>query len=147
MHNIDGNKLRKIVESFVDLDIQVKIVPPVENWINGELKVSQIKSIQIEDLLNRMPINIKSSSISRQLADQTIVVPGGAGSIGSEIVRQIVKYTYKHLGVIDQAESALYDLQQELKQNGFYNYIVIVGDIRDKNRMNSIFTKYKPNVC
>ena len=146
MHNIDGNKLRKIVESFVDLDIQVKIVPPVENWINGELKVSQIKSIQIEDLLNRMPINIKSSSISRQLADQTIVVTGGAGSIGSEIVRQIVKYTYKHLVIIDQAESALYDLQQELKQNGFYNYIVIVGDIRDKNRMNSIFTKYKPTM-
>ncbi|NAS12378.1 polysaccharide biosynthesis protein [Poritiphilus flavus] len=146
INTIDNNRLREIVESLVDFPVQVKIVPPVQDWINGELKVSQIKQVQIEDLLNRVPINIKKSKVSDELKGQVIMVTGGAGSIGSEIVRQIATYDYKSLIIIDQAESALYDLQQELKQNGFHNFIPIVGDIRDKNRMNTFFQEYKPTI-
>tara|TARA_R110002051_G_scaffold199868_1_gene266862 strand:+ start:125 stop:1753 length:1629 start_codon:yes stop_codon:yes gene_type:complete len=146
MQNIDSKSLRVLVEDLVDFPVLVKIVPPVEDWINGELKVSQIKQVQIEDLLDRAPINIKNSKISEELNDKVVLVSGGAGSIGSEIVRQICTYKYKTLVVIDQAESALYDLQQELKQNGFHNFIPIVADIRDKNRMNAIFQDYSPNV-
>ena len=146
MQNIDSNSLRILVEDLVDFPVLVKIVPPVEDWINGELKVSQIKQVQIEDLLDRAPINIKNSKISEELNDKVVLVSGGAGSIGSEIVRQICTYKYKSLVIIDQAESALYDLQQELKQNGFHNFIPIVADIRDKNRMNAIFQDYSPNV-
>lgn len=130
----------------MDFPVQVKIVPPIEDWINGELKISQIKQVQIEDLLDRVPINIKNKRIANELRDKVIFVTGGAGSIGSELVRQIANCEYKSLIVIDQAESALYDLQQELKQNGFHNFIPIVGDIRDKNRMSSIFQEYKPNM-
>ena len=146
INNIDNNRLREIVESLVDYGVQVKIVPPVEDWINGELKLSQIKQVQIEDLLNRVPINIKKSKVSDELKGQVIMVTGGAGSIGSEIVRQIANYDYKSLIIIDQAESDLYNLQQELKQNGFHNFIPIVGDIRDKNRMNTFFQEYKPTI-
>ena len=146
INNIDNNSLREIVESLVDYGVQVKIVPPVEDWINGELKLSQIKQVQIEDLLNRVPINIKKSKVSNELKGQVIMVTGGAGSIGSEIVRQIANYDYKSLIIIDQAESELYNLQQELKQNGFHNFIPIVGDIRDKNRMNTFFQEYKPTI-
>ncbi len=146
INNIDNNSLREIVESLVDYSVQVKIVPPVEDWINGELKLSQIKQVQIEDLLNRVPINIKKSKVAEELKGQVIMVTGGAGSIGSEIVRQIANYEYKALIIIDQAESPLYDLQQELKQNGFHNFIPIVGDIRDKNRMNTFFQEYKPTM-
>ncbi len=146
INNIDNHTLRELVESLVDFPVQVKIVPPVEDWINGELKVSQIKQVQIEDLLNRVPIDIKKSRVSDELKDQVIMVTGGAGSIGSEIVRQIANYDYKSLIIIDQAESPLYDLQQELKQNGFHNFIPIVADIRDKNRMNTFFQEYKPNM-
>lgn len=146
INNIPQNRLREIVESLVDFPVQVKIVPPVEDWINGELKVSQIKQVQIEDLLNRAPINIKRSKVSNELKDQVILVTGGAGSIGSEIVRQIAHYEYRSLIIVDQAESPLYDLQQELKQNGFHNFIPIVADIRDKNRMNTFFQEYKPNM-
>ncbi len=146
IQNIDAKKLKAMVEGLVELPVQVKIVPPVESWINGELKVSQIKQIQIEDLLNRVPIDIKKSKVSEELKDQVILVTGGAGSIGSEIVRQIMGYDYKSLIIIDQAESALYDLQQELKQNGFHNFVPIVGDIRDKNRMNTFFQEYKPTM-
>ncbi|MEB8347247.1 nucleoside-diphosphate sugar epimerase/dehydratase [Flavobacteriaceae bacterium KMM 6898] len=146
IHNISNGKLRELVQSLVDFPIQVKIVPPVEDWINGELNVSQIKQVQIEDLLNRVPIDIKKSKVSNELKGQVILVTGGAGSIGSEIARQIAHYEYKSLIIIDQAESALYDLQQELKQNGFHNFVPIVGDIRDKNRMNEYFQEFKPTV-
>lgn len=146
IQNINPKKLRTLVEGLVDYPVQVKIVPPVDDWINGELKASQIKQVQIEDLLDRAPISIKNSKIENELKSKVVLVTGGAGSIGSEIVRQICSYDYKSLIVIDQAESALYDLQQELKQNGFHNFIPIVGDIRDKNRLNTIFDEYKPNM-
>ncbi|GGW50911.1 polysaccharide biosynthesis protein [Arenibacter certesii] len=146
IQNIDHNRLRDLVGDLVDLPVQVKIVPPIENWINGELKVSQIKQVQIEDLLDRVPINIKNERIFKELKNQVILVTGGAGSIGSELVRQIANYEYKSLIVVDQAESALYDLQQELIQNGFHNFIPIVSDIRDKNRMSALFQEYRPDM-
>jgi FlaA1/EpsC-like NDP-sugar epimerase len=146
IQNINQDKRRALVEKVVDLGVLAKIVPPVEDWINGELKLSQIKPVQIEDLLERPAISIKNSKISKELTGKTIVVTGGAGSIGSEIVRQIANYDYKSLIIVDQAESALYDLQQELKQNGFFNFVPVVADIRDKNRMNTFFQDYRPNV-
>ncbi len=146
IHKINNNELRNLVEGLVDLPVQVKIAPPVQDWINGEFKVSQIKNVQIEDLLNRVPISIRKSKVSNELKDKTIMVTGGAGSIGSEIVRQVANYDYTSLVIIDQAESALYDLQQELKQAGHHNFIPIVADIRDKNRMNHFFQEYKPNI-
>lgn len=146
IQNIDAKELRNLVEGLVDYPVQVKIVPPVEDWINGELKASQIKQVQIEDLLDRAPISIKNSKIKKELEGKVVIVTGGAGSIGSEIVRQICSYNYKSLIVIDQAESALYDLQQELKQNGYHNFVPIVSDVRDKNRLNVIFEEHKPNM-
>ena len=146
IQNIEPRKLRALVEGLVDFTVFVKIVPPVEDWINGELKVSQIKQVQIEDLLDRSPINIHNERIIDELKNKVIIVTGGAGSIGSELVRQIAQYSYKSLIIIDQAESALYDLQQELLQNGRHNFVPVVGDIRDKNRMNSLFQEYKPNL-
>lgn len=146
IQNIDSKELKILVEGLVDFPVQVKIVPPVEQWINGELKVSQIKQIQIEDLLDRAPINIKNSKISEEVKNKVVLVTGGAGSIGSELVRQLCTYQYKSLIIIDQAESALYDLQQELKQNGFHNFIPIVGDVRDKNRLNNLFQEHSPDI-
>lgn len=145
IQTIRPKQLRTLVNEIVDLPVKVKIVPPVEDWINGELKVSQIKRVQIEDLLDRPPIEIKNSKIMKDFEDKVIMVTGGAGSIGSELVRQICKYNYRALVVVDQAESALYDLQQELKQAGYFNYVPIVGDIRDKNKMRVLFEEYRPD--
>lgn len=146
IQTISSSRLKELVEGLVDFPVVVKIVPPVEDWINGELKVSQIKNIQIEDLLNRAPIDLDNMNIEKELYNKTVLVTGGAGSIGSELVRQICNFRYKSLIIIDQAESALYDLQQELKQKGFHNFIPIVGDVRDKKRMNNLFEEYKPNM-
>ncbi len=146
IQSISHKRLKDLVEGLVDFPVLVKIVPPVEDWINGELKVSQIKNIQIEDLLNRAPIDLNNLNIEKELRNKTVLVTGGAGSIGSELVRQICTFKYKSLIIIDQAESALYDLQQELKQKGFNNFIPIVGDVRDKKRMNMLFEEHKPNM-
>ncbi|RUA33745.1 MAG: polysaccharide biosynthesis protein [Bacteroidetes bacterium] len=145
IQTINPKQLRALVNEIVDLPVKVKIVPPVEDWINGELKVSQIKRVQIEDLLDRPPIEIRNSKVMKDFDDKVIMVTGGAGSIGSELVRQICKYNYRALVVVDQAESALYDLQQELKQAGFFNFIPIVGDIRDKNKMRVLFEQHRPD--
>lgn len=146
IQKIEPQRLKELIEGLVDFPVVVKIVPPVEDWINGELKASQIKQVQIEDLLNRPPIDIVNSKISQEVNNKVVLVSGGAGSIGSEIVRQLCKYEYRSLIIVDQAESALYDLQQELKQNGYVNFTPIVADIRDKNRMNNIFQEYNPNL-
>ena len=145
IQNIRPKELRNLVNEIVDLPVKVKIVPPVEDWINGELKISQIKRVQIEDLLDRPPIEIRNSKVEKDFEDKVIMVTGGAGSIGSELVRQICKYNYRSLIVIDQAESALYDLQQELKQAGFFNFVPVVSDIRDKNKMRVLFEEYGPD--
>ncbi len=145
IRNIESKRLRELINEMVELPVKVKIVPPVEDWINGELKISQIKRVQIEDLLDRPPIDIRNEKVAKDFVGKTIMVTGGAGSIGSELVRQICKYEYRMLVVVDQAESALYDLQQELKQIGHHNFIPIVGDIRDKKKMQAYFQEFMPD--
>ena len=113
---IDSNSLLNLIDSLIDLDVKVTKVPPIEKWINGELSAKQIKQVQIEDLLGRAPIEIDNPNLLNEFNGETIVVTGAAGSIGSELVKQLANFDVKKLILIDQAESALYDLQQDLKQ-------------------------------
>lgn len=147
IQSVNNKRFKEIVDSLVELPAKVKVVPPIEQWINGELKANQIKQVQIEDLLERTPIEIRNPKLQRELSGEIILVTGAAGSIGSEIVRQIANYDYKELVLIDQAESALYDLQQELKQKSKQNCTFIVADVRDKNRVDHIFQLYKPTMA
>jgi FlaA1/EpsC-like NDP-sugar epimerase len=107
------------------------------------LQASQIKQINIEDLLNRAPINISNPIISRDVNNKIVLVTGAAGSIGSEISRQLSTYKYKQLILIDQSESPLYELQQELKYKRDIDSIV--ADVRDYSKMEFIFEKYRPD--
>ena len=131
---------------LVNLDIKITKVPPIESWINGELNVKQIKQVQIEDLLGRAPIEINNPNLINEFAGETVIVTGAAGSIGSELVKQLSNFDVKELILIDQAESALYDLQQDLKQNGKHNFTAIVADIRDGLRIDTIFQNHKPTM-
>lgn len=146
MQNIDSKKIMTISDELLRLGVKVKIVPPVTQWIDGNLNASQIKEIQIEDLLDRAPILLDNVQVEQELSNKTVMVTGAAGSIGSEIVRQLSHYKCKELILIDQAESALYDLQQELKQKGITNFMPIVADIRDYERMKVIFQEAQPNL-
>jgi FlaA1/EpsC-like NDP-sugar epimerase len=144
--HISKKRLSEISDDLLKLQVTVKIIPAVNDWIDGKLKVSQIKEIQIEDLLERAPICMDNQNITQELEDKVVLITGAAGSIGSEIVRQTSYYNYKHLVLVDQAESPLYDLQQELLSKGVVNFTPIVADIRDHQRLETIFEKYRPNM-
>ncbi|WP_439151235.1 polysaccharide biosynthesis protein [Winogradskyella sp.] len=146
IQNIDPARLLQITGSLFTLGLKVKIVPPVQSWIDGDLSVGQIKEVKIEDLLGREPINIKNPDLEDQYDNKVILITGAAGSIGSEISRKISLYNYKKLILVDNAESALYDIQQEFRQQGLTNIDVIVADVRNKTRIDHIFNQYKPKV-
>ncbi|QXP64488.1 nucleoside-diphosphate sugar epimerase/dehydratase [Polaribacter sp. HaHaR_3_91] len=144
IQNIKPNRLLAITDKFINLDIDVKIVPPLSKWIDGDLNANQIRQIKIEDLLDRAPIIIDNPIVQREVNNKVVLVSGAAGSIGSEISRQLSLYNCKLIVLIDQAESPLYDLQQELIQKGITNFVAIVSDVRDRFKVERIFKKYKP---
>ena len=144
--NVDANKLMALIESLSDSEVKITKVPPMEDWINGELNAKQIKQVQIEDLLGRPPIEIDNPNLLNEFNGETVLVTGAAGSIGSELVNQLSNFDVKHLILVDQAESALYDVEQDLKRDGKYNYTAIVADIRDGLRMDTIFQTHKPTM-
>tara|TARA_R110002050_G_scaffold296426_1_gene456417 strand:+ start:69443 stop:71383 length:1941 start_codon:yes stop_codon:yes gene_type:complete len=140
--NIDKDSLLRLV----NLDVKVTKVPPIESWINGELNVKQIKQVQIEDLLGRAPIQIDNPNLINEFTGETVLITGAAGSIGSELVKQLSNFDVKHLILVDQAESCLYDVQQDLKRDNKHNFTAIVADIRDGLRIDNIFQQHKPTM-
>ncbi len=146
IQNIEASKLLSITDKLMQLPVQVKIVPPVSQWLHGNLNIKQIKEIKIEDLLNRKPIQVNNPVLNNEFLDKNILITGAAGSIGSEITKQITNYKYKNLYLLDQAESPLYDLQQDLKQNETHNFKVIISDIRNKTRMENVFKNNKIDI-
>lgn len=151
-HNIDeiivaSEKITKeSLLSLVGLEVKITKVPPIESWINGELSVKQIKQVQIEDLLGRQPIEIDNPNLLNEFNGETILITGAAGSIGSELVKQLSCFNVKELILVDQAESALYDVQQDLIKEGKHNFIAIVADIRDSLRIDTLFQERKPTM-
>lgn len=151
IHQIKPHRKNQIIERFLKKDIIVKVVPSMYERLNGDqLRSDDIRNIRIEDLLERDPILLDNQNIIRQLSGQTALVTGAAGSIGSEIVRQLIRFKPETLILIDQSESGLYDLENELKQH-FRRFlddatrvIVQVADVTDEVRMRHIFRQYTP---
>ena len=146
IQNIDSTRLLQITTHLFTLGLKVKIVPPVKQWIDGDLSIGQIKDVKIDDLLGREPITIINPVLVDEYENEIILITGAAGSIGSEIARKITQFKYKRLVLIDVAESALYDLQQEFKLKNITNFIAIVADVRDNIRMEQLFEVLKPKI-
>lgn len=147
IQNLGTDKKQKVIEICLANDVHILNVPPVTSWINGELSFKQIKKIKIEDLLERAPIKLDLDIIRNELTDKTILITGGAGSIGSEIARQIIPFKPKKLIILDQAESPLYDLELELNENyRWKNFETVIADIRQYDRMDRVFNFFKPDV-
>ena len=144
IQNVQPNRLMQITDDLIAYNVKVKIVPAIDKWIDGQLNIGQIKPVKIEDLLDRDTIEIDNPVIKRNLKNKTVLVTGAAGSIGSEIARQISRCNVKQLILVDQAESPLYDLQQEFVQTKYSNCSSEVADVRDYSRMQQIFDKYNP---
>ena len=145
IQNPEKENINRLVEKCLSLGITVQKVPRPKSWINGEFSSKQLSKINIEDLLGRKPIQLDQAKISAELKGKVILVTGAAGSIGSGLVKQIGNYEPKTIVLLDQAESALYDLQQELHSKGnLFPFDVVIGDIRNYDRLKRVFDFYKP---
>ena len=145
IQNPDNYNKKKVVEVCLANNVDVQKVPSPKSWINGEFSSKQIAKIKIDDLLGRKPIHLDEKNIKNELAGEVILVTGAAGSIGSGLVYQIAKYKPLKLILLDQAESPLYELQNQLiNEFSDLNFEIVIGDIRSFDRMKNLFTSFKP---
>lgn len=145
-YTIPVDRKNQIVDICLEEDIIVLNIPPVDIWMGGKLQSTQIQNINIEDLLNRKTIQIDAEGIQQQLNQKRILITGAAGSIGSEIVRQLLKFETSLIILNDQSETALHDLYLELgDDHQVKNFHAFIGDVRDKKRMEHLFETYKPH--
>lgn len=147
VNKIPLERKQSVSEAFLERGIVVKTLAPVNKWVGGEININQINNVKIEDLLGRDVIQTNNPQIAYEISSKTVLVTGAAGSIGSEIIRQLIKYLPSTLILIDQAESALYDMEYELlpKVPSNMKWISIVADVNDAQRMGTIFKEFKPD--
>lgn len=144
--SITPERKNELVDFCLDHDINVLSVPPHSKWSDGEFATQQLRVINIEELLERDPIVIHNEQIAKQVKGKRILVTGAAGSIGSEIVRQLVKYSPEIIILCDQAETPLYNLELELKEAGtLIQCIPYLTSINNFSRMESLFDRFKPH--
>lgn len=151
IQSVSSVRKREITEELLEIGVPVRIVPPMEQWMNGQLNPAQISNISIEDLLERPPIEINNRLVKSFMEGKRILITGAAGSIGSEIVRQVLNFAPKEVLLLDQAESPLYDLESELtrwvgtkKINSKLSFEV--GSVTDTLQMTKLFSKYLPEI-
>lgn len=145
-YTIPVERKNQIVDVCLENDIMVLNIPPADVWSKSKLHTRQIQNINIEDLLNRKSIQIDIEGIQNQLKGKRILITGAAGSIGSEIVRQLMKFETSLIILCDQSETALHHIYLELEETHTNtNFHAFVGDVRDEKRMNYLFETYKPH--
>jgi len=126
---------------------ELKLLPGVYQLVNGEVTVSKLRSVEIEDLLGREPVKITTEKIGRYVSDKVVMVTGGGGSIGSELCRQIAANGVRQLIIFDIYENNAYDIQQELKSKyPNLDLVVLIGSVRNGRKVNSVFAKYRPDI-
>lgn len=141
------DKMRRIVELCRETHCKVQTIPGMDQLLDGKITVSQLRDVQIEDLLPREPVNMDVMAISLYLQGKSVLVTGAAGSIGSEICRQALRFNPRKLIMFDQAESAMFELNGELTASNTATEILpSIGDICDRRRVEFIMDRYKPDV-
>ena len=151
IQNLDPGRRAEIIEQALEFDLEVKVVPPLDHWVHGQLSTTQLQKVRIEDLMERQRITLDSANIATELKGKVVVVTGAAGSIGAEIARQAIAFGPARIILLDQAESALHDLQYEIGSNKSLEKHAhlteyIVANIKDECRMEQLFKTYKPDI-
>lgn len=144
----DKKEQQKILQICQQVpNCELKLLPGVYQLVNGEVTVSKLRNVEIEDLLGREPIQITTEKIGRYVSDKVVLVTGGGGSIGSELCRQIAANGVKQLIIFDIYENNAYDIQQELKTKyPNLDLVVLIGSVRNGRKVNSLFAKYRPDI-
>ncbi|WP_461207724.1 polysaccharide biosynthesis protein [Clostridium sp. DL1XJH146] len=144
---IDGVNKKEIINICKETGCEIKIIPSYDEILNEKVFLNKMRDVQVEELLGRDTVKLDMDNISEYLSNKTILITGGGGSIGSEICRQVSRFSPKQLVILDIYENNVYDLQIELKRKyPDLNMSVIIASVRDKNRLDSVFAKYRPDV-
>ncbi len=144
---IDNKKKASFITKALGYNVRVSNIPPVKQWIGGQLSLRQIRDIRIEDLLGRESIRLDSASVRTQVKGKVILVTGAAGSIGSELVRQLLAYEPKSIVLLDQAETPLFELENEIHNAGqTARCEIVMGDVRQADRMRRMMDYFKPQI-
>lgn len=147
MPNAPGRRLREIVDFLNRLHLRFEIVPSFEQLVTGKVRVSQIRPVEIQDLLGRDPICLDDHKIHALVAQRCLMVTGAGGTIGGELCRQIASHNPLRLLLVERSEFLLFQIEQELRELGYGAEIVpLVADIRDDERMGSIMTRFSPTI-
>lgn len=147
IQNLKPEKKQEVIETCLEHDVRVMNVPPIMDWINGELSFNQIKKIHIEDLLERDVIRLDVEKIKEDITGKCVLVTGASGSIGSEIARQVAIFKPKKLLLLDQSETPLFHLEIECTENfPGIDFEVIVADICNQKRMENVFRTFTPQL-
>ena len=145
--SVPATRRSQLIETCLDQNITVLAVPPLDKWINGQFSTRQLQAIRIEQLLERDPIKLNQGQLDKQITGKRVLVTGGAGSIGSEIVRQVLNFNPATIIVCDQAETPLHELELELKAtNKNTKLVFFLGDVRNKTRMMELFESFRPQI-
>ncbi len=140
-------EIKKIVEICKETECKIQMVPGIYQLVNGEVSVSKLREVEIEDLLGREPVKINLDEVAGYVKDKIVMVTGGGGSIGSELSRQLAAHAPKQLIIVDIYENNAYDIEQELKiKYPKLNLTVLIASVRDEEKINQIFDEYKPQI-
>jgi FlaA1/EpsC-like NDP-sugar epimerase len=146
VNNLSAERKNRLIEECLRLGIKVRAVPPTSQWIKGQLSLRQIKEVKIEDLLGRDEIDLGKEEIERQIKGKVICVTGAAGSIGSELCRQIIHFAPRRLVLIDQSESPLFNTEYDLKKLGLLvDLSIYVCDITNATQLEKILIEERPD--
>ena len=147
MPAISRSEMRSILEICKETNCKLRSLPGMYQLVNGEVNVSKLRDVEVEDLLGRDPISVDLDSILGYVQRKTVLVTGGGGSIGSELCRQIASHKPRRLVILDIYENNVYDIQQELKTRyPELDMVVLIASVRNTNRMNWIFETYRPDI-
>ncbi len=149
--SLTQERSKEIIEQGLALNLIVKSIPAFDKWVDGKISTNQIQDIKIEDLLGRTPITLGKENVAREVKDKVVLVTGAAGSIGSEICRQVMQYNPSKLIMLDQAESPMYDFQFEMNNTENFKdkrdkMAFVITNVKDPVRMREVFETYHPQV-
>ncbi len=151
IQNLHPRRRAVVIEQALALGMEVKVVPPLDRWVHGQLSSTQLQKVRIEDLMERERIVLDSANVAADIRDKTVLVTGAAGSIGAEIARQALAFGPQKLVLLDQAESALHDVQYDILgehslREHSHRTEYLVANVKDAWRMEQVFAQYQPDI-
>jgi FlaA1/EpsC-like NDP-sugar epimerase len=147
MPSAPGRIVRRVVELARGANLRYRIIPGIHEILSGQVALSQIRDVSLEDLLRREAVKLETGAIAQYLEGRTVLVTGAGGSIGSEIVRQVARFKPRRVILFGRGENSIFTIEQELKRTWpELEYVLVIGDVRDRAKLADVFGRFAPNV-